>query len=86
MTIFVRIIRVLCDVLTILILLRVIMSWYLPRPTNMLLVILYRVTEPLLAPLRRIIPRIGMFDLSPLVAIILLQVIRYLSLYLLLQR
>jgi YggT family protein len=83
-TIFVRIIRVSCDVLTILILLRVIMSWYLPRPTNMLLVILYRVTEPLLAPLRRIIPRIGMFDLSPLVAIILLQVIRYLSLYLLL--
>ena len=83
MAIFVRIIRVLCDVLAILILLRVVVSWYSPRPTNMLIVILYRVTEPLLAPLRRIIPRVGPLDFSPLVAVILLQVIRYLSLYLL---
>ena len=83
MTIFVSIIRVLCDVLTILILLRVVVSWYSPRPTNMLVVILYRVTEPILAPIRRIIPRVGMFDFTPLVAVILLQLIRYLSLYLL---
>jgi len=81
--IFVSIIRVLCDVLAILILLRVVVSWYSPRPTNVLVIILYRLTEPILAPLRRIIPRVGMFDFSPLVAVILLQVIRYLSLYLL---
>ncbi len=84
MTIFVSIIRVLCDVLVILILLRVVVSWYLPRPTNILVIILYRLTEPILAPLRRIIPRVGMLDFSPLVAVILLQLIRYLSLYLLL--
>ncbi len=83
MNIFVSIVRVLCDVLAILILIRVILSWYSPRPTNMLIVILYRVTEPILAPLRRIIPRVGPLDFSPLVAIILLQVIRSLSLYLL---
>ena len=83
MTIFVIIIRVLCDVLAILILLRVIVSWYSPRPTNVLVIILYRLTEPLLSPLRRIIPRVGMFDFTPMVAIILLQLIRYLSLYLL---
>ena len=83
MTIFVSIIRVLCDVLAILILIRVVVSWYSPRPTNVLVIILYRLTEPILAPLRRIIPRVGMFDFSPLVAVILLQVIRYLSLYLL---
>ncbi len=71
------------DVLIIAILLRVILSWFSPRPTNMLAIILYRVTEPFLAPLRRIIPRVGMFDFTPLVAIILLQVIRSLSLYLL---
>ena len=68
-------IRVLCDVLTIAILLRVILSWFSPRPTNILAVILYRVTEPLLAPLRRIIPRVGMLDFTSLVAIILLQLI-----------
>ncbi len=78
MTIFIGIIKVLCNVLTILILLRVVVSWYLPRPTNVLVAILYRVTEPMLAPLRRIIPRVGMFDFTPLVAIILIQLIRYL--------
>ena len=68
-------IRILCDVLTIAILLRTILSWFSPRPTNILVKILYRVTEPILAPLRRIIPRVGMFDFTPLVAIILLQLI-----------
>ncbi len=68
-------IRILCDVLTFAIFFRAILSWFSPRPTNMLAVILYRVTEPLLSPLRRIIPRAGMFDFTPLVAIILLQLI-----------
>ena len=83
MTIFISIIRILCDVLSIIILLRVVVSWYSPRPTNILVIILHRLTEPILAPLRRIIPRVGPLDFSPLVAVILLQVIRYLSLYLL---
>lgn len=60
------------------ILLRAILSWFSPRPTNMLVSILYQVTEPLLAPLRRIIPRAGMLDFTPLVAIILLQLISFL--------
>jgi len=67
--------RLLCQVLTLAIIFRAILSWFSPRPTNILAVILYRVTEPLLAPLRRIIPRAGMFDFTPLVAIILLQLI-----------
>ena len=76
-------IRLLCDVLTIAILLRVIVSWISPGSTNVLVVILHRVTQPLLAPLRRIIPRVGMFDFTPLVAIILIQAIPYLFYYLL---
>ncbi len=71
-------IRLLCDVLIIAILLRTILSWISPGSTNMLVVILYRVTEPFLAPLRRIIPRVGRLDFSPLAAIILIQVIYYL--------
>ena len=78
MTIVFSIIRTLCDVLTIAILLRVVVSWYSPRPTNILVKILHWVTEPLLAPLRRIIPRVGRFDFTPLVAIILIQLIYYL--------
>ncbi len=76
-------IRILFDLLSILILLRVILSWYSPRSTNVLLVILHRVTEPLLAPLRRIIPRVGMFDFTPLAAVILLQLAYYLISFLL---
>lgn len=68
-------IRLLCYVFTLLIIARAIMSWFSPSPTNKLAIILYRVTEPLLSPLRRIIPRVGMFDFTPLVAIILLQLI-----------
>ncbi len=76
-------IRLLCDVLVIAILLRTILSWISPGSTNVLAVILYRVTEPILAPLRRIIPRVGRFDFTPLVAIILIQAIPYLFYYLL---
>ncbi len=44
-------------------------------PSNPLVVVLHEITEPILAPLRSVVPRIGMIDITPLVAIILLQVI-----------
>ena len=84
MVTFLIIFRYVCDILTILILLRVVISWYSPGPTNILVRLLYRVTEPLLSPLRRIIPRVGPLDFSPLLAVILIQVIRHFSIYLLL--
>ena len=71
---FLNFVSLLFDVLTFAIFIRVIMSWFSPRP-NALTVILGKITEPILAPLRRIIPRVGMFDLTPMVAIIILQVI-----------
>ena len=70
-----RFLELLCEVLTLLILVRVIVSWVSPGQTNTLTNILYQVTEPILGPLRRIVPRVGMLDFSPMAAIILLQVI-----------
>ena len=70
-----NLIRWLCQVLTLAILARVIISWFSPSPTNRLAIILYQVTEPFLAPLRRIIPRVGMFDFTPLAAVIMLQLL-----------
>ena len=67
--------RFLCWILSLAIIVRAILSWFSPEPTNILAVILYRVTEPILSPLRRIIPLVGQFDFTPLVAIILLQII-----------
>ncbi len=78
MTFFFNFLELLCEVLTLTIFLRAILSWFSPGPNNTLVNILYQVTEPILAPLRRIIPRVGLLDLSPLVAIILLQLVTYL--------
>ncbi len=82
MNFFFDFLGVLCEVLAIVILIRAVLSWVSPGQTNMLTNILYQVTEPILAPLRRIIPRVGMMDFSPLVAIILLQIIATLLTYL----
>ncbi len=58
---------------------KVILSWIMTVTRNETIITIYQVltqvTEPILGPLRRVIPPMGMFDLSPLVAIILLQVI-----------
>ena len=72
--------RVLIQVLTFAIFARVMLSWVSMfginiGPDNPFVAMLYQITEPILAPLRAVIPRIGMIDLSPLVAIIILQVI-----------
>ena len=75
MAILLDFIRILCNVLSLAIIARAIISWFSPRPTNVVAVILYRVTEPLLAPLRHIIPMAGPLDFTPLVVIILLQLI-----------
>jgi YggT family protein len=42
---------------------------------------LFRLTEPVLGPIRRFLPDLGGIDISPIVAIIALQFIRYLVVY-----
>ena len=80
MIIFLKVVEIICNVLTIIILLRVIASWY-AKPTNIIFRFFDRVTRPILAPIRRIIPRAGPLDFSPLVAVILIQLIYYLLYY-----
>ena len=75
MGLLIDLIRYLCEVLSLIIIARVIVSWFSPRPTNRLAIILYQLTEPFLAPLRRIVPRAGMFDFTPLIAILILWLI-----------
>lgn len=59
------------------IILRALVSWVPINPDNPLLQILYQITEPILAPLRRVIPPIGgMMDITPIVALIILQVLQ----------
>jgi len=54
--------------------LRAILSFFAqPGSDNPIMRLLTEVTEPVLGPLRRVLPSVGMLDLSPFVAMILLQ-------------
>jgi YggT family protein len=64
-----------CQLLTFIIVARAILSWIAPNPYEQPMRFLYEVTEPILAPLRRIIPHIGMMDITPVIAIIILQLV-----------
>ena len=68
--------------LSLAILVRVILSWVIPltggRPHPMLVSVISvvnQITEPILAPLRRVIPSIGSLDLSPMAALIIIALI-----------
>ncbi|MGB2694478.1 MAG: YggT family protein [Dehalococcoidia bacterium] len=69
------ILAALIQLLALAIFLRAILSWVVRDPYNPVVQFLDQITEPILQPLRQIMPRMGMMDLSPLVAIILLQVL-----------
>ncbi len=72
----------LLDAASVVILARVVLSWFMMNPSSQVGLagsayqFLLQITEPFLAPLRRVLPRIGMLDLSPMVAIIILWILR----------
>lgn len=63
------------SVLTYAIFGRAVLSWFRLAPSNPLVRVLHDITEPVLLPLRRVVPTLGFLDITPLVAIILLQVL-----------
>jgi YggT family protein len=61
---------------TLLIFMRVVFSWVMIGYSNRLMRFLVNTTEPMLAPLRRMVPLIGGFDLSPIVALFILRLLQ----------
>ena len=59
---------------------RALLSWFNIGPGHPIGRLLYEITEPILAPLRRVIPMIGMIDITPIVAILLLNFLQSLIL------
>lgn len=57
---------------TLTIFIRIIFSWLGFSYSNRLMRFVFNVTEPLLGPLRRTVPAVGMFDISPIVGFIIL--------------
>jgi YggT family protein len=62
----------LLGVYSLLIFLRIILSWGMVGYSNRLTRFLVKVTEPLLGPLRRMVPTVGLFDISPIVAFVVI--------------
>ena len=56
----------------------VILSWINPNVYNPMVNLLYKITEPVLKPFQRLIPPIGGLDLSPIAALLALQVLKML--------
>lgn len=69
------VLALLFNLLSLAILIRALLSWVAPDPRNPIVQALDAITEPILQPLRQVVPRVGMIDITPMVAIILLQVI-----------
>ena len=78
-----NIINAVVTLFTLAIFARVILSFILPlsgaRPNPMILSayqLINQITEPILGPIRRVLPTFGAFDFSPMVALIILWLIR----------
>ncbi|MEK7321546.1 MAG: YggT family protein [Pseudomonadota bacterium] len=73
-----ELLNLLLNIFVIAILVQVVMSWISPGTYNPATVLLHRLTEPVLAPARRLIPPISGVDLSPLVVLVVFQLIKFL--------
>jgi YggT family protein len=69
-------INILFTLLELAILARVLLSWFRVNPYHPVVAFLDQITEPILRPLRNVIPPLGMIDISPIVALILMDIVR----------
>jgi len=64
------------NILYFLLVIRIILSWFGVNPYNEIVQILYKITEPILAPFRRLPLRMGALDFSPIIAFMVLWFLR----------
>jgi YggT family protein len=73
-----KVLDIIIPLLYWLIIIRAVLSWFSPDPYNTLVQILYKATEPILSPFRRIISAYNIgIDISPVLAIVALVFLRY---------
>ena len=74
--------NILASVLYFAILARGLVSWFNVSPGSLffpVIRLIYAITEPIMGPIRKVLPKTGMFDFSPVVALVLLHFIRVLA-------
>lgn len=57
---------------------RALISWINPNPYNPLIRIIYAITDPVLVPIRRLLPDMGGLDISPFIALVIIWFIIFL--------
>ena len=72
----IQVLSTILDVYTFILIARALISWVSPDPRNQIVQILHRLTEPVLEPVRRVVPSFGGMDLSVVIVLIAIQVIR----------
>lgn len=63
-------------IVTWLIIIRALLSWVSPHPSNPLVQILSSLTDPFIDPVRRILPPFGMVDFSPIISLFIVEFVR----------
>ncbi len=69
-----NLVRAILEVFSLLIFVRVVLSWVNPNPRHEVLLWVIKLTEPVLGPIRAMIPLRGV-DLSPIVAWVLIRIL-----------
>ncbi len=64
------------ELISWMIIIRVLLSWVSPDPYNPIVQFLSRATDPILRPIQRRMPHLGGLDLSPIVALLLIMVLQ----------
>ena len=64
---------ILLDLYAFVVVVRVVLSWVNFSSANPVVRFTAALTEPVLAPLRRVVPAVGGFDLTPLLLLLLIQ-------------
>jgi YggT family protein len=76
MPLFVLIVDRVIWALSVLLIVSSLLSWFQPDPRNPLVKLLHAIVDPLLLPVRAVLPPLGGMDFSPLVVMIILWILR----------
>lgn len=74
LVIIAKLISVLANAIVLLVIVQVALSFFM-SPFHPVRRTIDRIVEPMLAPFRKVVPLVGMFDFSPLILIVLVQVL-----------
>ena len=72
----ISIINISFEILTYIIFIRVILSWFSHNPYQPIIKLIYQISDTILSPIRSIVSPIGGVDISPIIAIFMIQLIK----------